>query len=158
MESVQYVQVMRKSLHTWNSLSVTDMTSTRKLTNMAVSRTIEQRCLPCYIQTKREFIQINVLVLSWEETICLTSDQNASNNRIVNSARKEHYFLIAYRSWPSLIISGSQRGPRDAHPLGVQILSFLCSFLQQICKIIPIWSWRNPFGKILDPPLLMPVQ
>ena len=49
-------------------------------------------------------------------------------------------------------IGGSKGDVRDAPPPGVQILSFLCN-RQKICKIIPIWEFAHPLGKILDPPL-----
>ena len=44
-------------------------------------------------------------------------------------------------------IGGSKGGGgRDARPLplGDQILSFLCSLQQRICKIIPIWELAQP--------------
>ena len=44
---------------------------------------------------------------------------------------------------------GGGGAPGTGVPLGIQILSFSCSFQQKICKIIPIWelahpSWENP--------------
>ena len=42
-----------------------------------------------------------------------------------------------------------------APPLGVQILSFSCSFRQKKLKNNSTFgSWRTPLGKILDPPLV----
>ena len=45
------------------------------------------------------------------------------------------------------------RGARDTRSLGVQILSFSCSFLQKIGYYTHFVSWR-PVKKIVDPPLL----
>ena len=42
-------------------------------------------------------------------------------------------------------------------PLRVQILSFSCSFRQNICKIIGFWELAHPLRKILDPPLSLPL-
>ena len=50
-------------------------------------------------------------------------------------------------------IGGSKGGARDASPLGVQILSFSCSFWQKNWKIIALLGVGAPLGKILDPPL-----
>ena len=45
-------------------------------------------------------------------------------------------------------IGGSKRGARDARPLlGVQILSFSCSFWQKIDKIIDFWELAPPPGE-----------
>ena len=38
-------------------------------------------------------------------------------------------------------------GTPGTHPLGVQILSFSCSFRQKICKIIPIWELAHSPGE-----------
>ena len=50
-------------------------------------------------------------------------------------------------------IGGSKGDTRDAPLLGVQILSFSCSFGQKICNIIIIWELAPHLRKILDPPL-----
>ena len=62
----------------------------------------------------------------------------------------------------SLLLSGGvhwriQGGaPGTRAPPGVKILSFSCSFRQNICKIIGFWELAHPLRKILDPPLLLP--
>ena len=73
------------------------------------------------------------------------------------------YFHLVLLFWELYVISWHTqghlkiplvdlRGTSGTPPPGVQILSFLCN-RQKICKIIPIWEFAHPLGKILDPPL-----
>ena len=57
-------------------------------------------------------------------------------------------FMDAQITENYMSIGGSKGGARDARPpLGVQILSFSCSFWQKIDKIIPIWELAHPPGE-----------
>ena len=67
-----------------------------------------------------------------------------------------HNIYIKPQSIPAI---GGSKGEYEgrAHPLaGVQILSILCSFLENLTKsyvVAPTGGWRPHLGEIVDPPL-----
>ena len=56
----------------------------------------------------------------------------------------EHGLAILTESFS---IGRSKGSPGMCTPLGIQILSFSCSFWQKNYKIIPIWKLAYPWGK-----------